>query len=392
MEYAQQLNWIPSLDHGVLNYGLLHKTPFFSVLDNKSKILICSKMRVLSFDPYNNESIQAVQAGEGRPITVEGMPGSDMYIILEGRVAVCQQHKYLGVLEQHQFFGEFAVLKPPRMDSYGQLHTRTHYAIGDVATIASLGYDDLAALRAERAEINDAVLPYVKEAMRHQVHANDWFYVEIVGANGLRAADSSSLESAGVSDPYAVLFVNDNLIAKTQVELKTLDPQWAETIAFTRAEATSFGKKATFKIEVYDYNTFGDPDFLGGAVCTFLDLCKDNQGYSDWTDLETDLPDEFTTLTLEDESVENETVGTIDIKLTNKNNKVHLDDDPSCPMATADVKTRGAAQRRRMVHLTDANANISEIKEQVVELKADVRNVESKLDAVLELLRPADRN
>ena len=47
--------------------------------------------------------------------------------------------------------------------------------------MASLGFEDLYELRKQRPEINDAVLPYIREAMlpKNKVHADNWFYVEV---------------------------------------------------------------------------------------------------------------------------------------------------------------------------------------------------------------------
>ena len=46
------------------------------------------------------------------------------------------------------------MLKPPRQGSFGQLHTRTHYAHQDTCVLASLGQADLAELRRKRPECN----------------------------------------------------------------------------------------------------------------------------------------------------------------------------------------------------------------------------------------------
>ena len=35
------------------------------------------------------------------------------------------------------------------------------------------------------------MLPYVKDLLNREVHAHDWFYVEILGATGLTAARRS---------------------------------------------------------------------------------------------------------------------------------------------------------------------------------------------------------
>lgn len=209
-----------------------------------------------------------------------------MFIILKGNVAVVSQHKRIGELGQHQFFGENTVLKPQRMGSYGQLHTRTHFAVDEEVQLASLGHDDLQVLREERPEINDAVTPFIREAMTRKVHQTHWFYITIDGAAGLRAADSGSMEAAATSDPYCVMkFRQDgreaHLIGKTDVENDTLDPAWATSFAFTRAEAKSYGETATFRFEVYDRDLEG-ADLLGVAECTLGDLCAEGETFDDF--------------------------------------------------------------------------------------------------------------
>lgn len=54
----------------------------------------------IRFDPT---SVRIGLPAEGKPITVEGQRGGDMYIVMKGQVQVVQEHKKLGVLEQHNF-------------------------------------------------------------------------------------------------------------------------------------------------------------------------------------------------------------------------------------------------------------------------------------------------
>eukprot|EP01047_Picozoa_sp_COSAG01_P059029 COSAG01_NODE_7034_length_3383_cov_4.056334_1_plen_772_part_00 len=244
-EFAAQLGWCTTSKHGMINYGLLHKVPFFSSLDNKSEILVCSKLRIVNFQPYDRFSIVGKSAGTGRPITIEGQPGSDMFIILHGKVAAIEQHKQVGVLTQHQFFGELAILKPPRINSFGQLHTRTHFAVGEDAQLASLGFDDLQYLRETRAEINDAVLPYIKEAMQRKIDKSRWFYIQIDSANNLPAVDGRcSIAGQATSDPYCLLELDGHgVVGKTDVERATVDPQWDEnSFAFAHTEMQGSAK------------------------------------------------------------------------------------------------------------------------------------------------------
>ena len=106
MTFAQQLNWVPKMISGMPQFGLLHCIPFMTVLDNRSKILICSKLVFCTFKRFDHTSIRSNESGAGRRITVEGQPGSDMYIVISGRIAVVQDHQVLGYLEKKGFFCE----------------------------------------------------------------------------------------------------------------------------------------------------------------------------------------------------------------------------------------------------------------------------------------------
>ena len=171
-------------------------------------------------------------------------------------------------------FGEYAVLKPPRIHSFGELHTRTHYAIEDTAIVVALGYDDLMDLRRERAEINDAVLPYVKEAMHREVHLSDWFYVEILQAANLEAVDHLALAHNSASDPYVVMFVDDHMIGKTEVEFATVNPVWGQAFAFGRGVTESYGLDAVLRFEIYDYDDVNDALGIAGAKSLGTAHCK----------------------------------------------------------------------------------------------------------------------
>ena len=70
------------------------------------------------------------------------------------------------------------------------------------AIVGHLGYEDFQQLRRDRREINDAVLPYIKELAGRVTNQRMWFYVEVYGADDLVAVDSDSLGKEGQSDPY----------------------------------------------------------------------------------------------------------------------------------------------------------------------------------------------
>ena len=80
--------------------------PFFTTLDYRSKIMICSKLVLCSYKPYDIKSIDSDESGAGACITIEGQRGADMYIVISGRVAAVQDHEVLGYLEQRGFFCE----------------------------------------------------------------------------------------------------------------------------------------------------------------------------------------------------------------------------------------------------------------------------------------------
>jgi hypothetical protein len=154
------------------------------------------------------------------------------------------------------------VLLPQRIDSYGQLHSRTHYAAEGPAVVASLSYYDFMNLRQQRPEINDAVQPYVKESVGRELHESHWFYFTIESAANLVAKDAATLETAGSSDPYVVAFLNDVQIAKTEVRYDTLNPCWSHSFCFARRESfhaledvtvRKWGKKVFSRMDV-DHN------------------------------------------------------------------------------------------------------------------------------------------
>ena len=55
--------------------------PFFTMLDHRSKIMICSKLVFCSYKPYDITSIDSDESGAGACITIEGQRGADMYLL-----------------------------------------------------------------------------------------------------------------------------------------------------------------------------------------------------------------------------------------------------------------------------------------------------------------------
>eukprot|EP01043_Picozoa_sp_COSAG02_P050783 COSAG02_NODE_5264_length_4487_cov_1.615998_3_plen_291_part_00 len=245
-----------------------------------------------------------------------------MYVIIEGTVAVVQEHRQIGVLGEHNYFCENSILQPQRLGSYGQLCSRTHFAVDGPAIVGALGYEDFQQLRRDRPEINDAVKPcllrstlvaslplqnitvydsflafarrsrYIQEMVGRQTSQKLWFYVEIHSAENLCISDAGTLESKGSSDPYCCMFFNNRLIGKTDVVRNSLNPKWRKSFAMTRSEVAAAqageSQSVEFRFEVYDYDIFGDPDLLGQATATVTDLSKEEH-FDDWTESSEDV-------------------------------------------------------------------------------------------------------
>jgi hypothetical protein len=107
----------------------------------------------------------------------------------------------------------------------------------------------------------------------------DGTYIELAGANGLAKADL-----LGASDPYAVVYFNDECLGKTRVRKNTLEPVWNERFGI-RAEARDHN---TLRIELFDYDRFSADDFMGQVVLT-------GRGLSAFPTDFTELPIEKTT-------------------------------------------------------------------------------------------------
>lgn len=89
--------------------------------------------------------------------------------------------------------------------------------------------------------------------------------LRIIEAKDLIAADSNGIYSSfaiefistGLSDPYCwVEHGNEKL--KTQTKKKTLNPRWDESFEFP-----VFGADRKFKVTLWDWDQFGEDDFLG---------------------------------------------------------------------------------------------------------------------------------
>ncbi|XP_055863087.1 myoferlin-like isoform X4 [Biomphalaria glabrata] len=84
-----------------------------------------------------------------------------------------------------------------------------------------------------------------------------------------QARDLLAADDTGLSDPFArVSFITNSMVTETQP--KTLSPTWDQTLIFD--ELVMYGSPETMEaspptiyIELFDYDTFGKPEFLGRA-------------------------------------------------------------------------------------------------------------------------------
>eukprot|EP01043_Picozoa_sp_COSAG02_P008344 COSAG02_NODE_265_length_26599_cov_13.943698_9_plen_1428_part_00 len=75
----------------------------------------------------------------------------------------------------------------------------------------------------------------------------------VVGASGLRNVDVW-----GTSDPYAILYWDDDRIGQTEVQNDNLNPTWNEAFSIVIPK-----EGGVMKVELYDYDDAGEHDFLG---------------------------------------------------------------------------------------------------------------------------------
>ena len=94
--------------------------------------------------------------------------------------------------------------------------------------------------------------------------------VQLRGARGLAKADTF-----GKSDPYAVLYLDDDELFRTKAISKTLDPDWSEGGAGGVYEVvlpTLDATRGELRVEVHDKDALDSDEFLGGAVLESLAL------------------------------------------------------------------------------------------------------------------------
>ncbi|KAI8609214.1 hypothetical protein BC830DRAFT_1151653 [Chytriomyces sp. MP71] len=92
-------------------------------------------------------------------------------------------------------------------------------------------------------------------------------YIDILNAVNLEAVDFG-----GASDPYCLIYLNDDPIHKTKVQKKNLNPFWNESVNC----AVQSRLKSTLHIIVKDFNTIGKHTTLGTVD---LDLAELKSGH-----------------------------------------------------------------------------------------------------------------
>ena len=75
----------------------------------------------------------------------------------------------------------------------------------------------------------------------------------IVGASGLRNVDVW-----GTSDPYAIVYWDEERVGQTEVQNDNLNPTWNEEFSVVVPK-----EGGLMKVEIYDYDDAGEHDFLG---------------------------------------------------------------------------------------------------------------------------------
>ncbi|KAJ3389188.1 hypothetical protein HDU84_009095 [Entophlyctis sp. JEL0112] len=88
-------------------------------------------------------------------------------------------------------------------------------------------------------------------------------YIDLVKATNLEAVDHG-----GTSDPYCLIYLNNDLIRKTDVHRKTLDPEFKESVNC----AIHSRLKSTLTFVVKDYNLIGKHTTLGSVDLDLADI------------------------------------------------------------------------------------------------------------------------
>jgi len=95
-------------------------------------------------------------------------------------------------------------------------------------------------------------------------------FLEVLRAEGLKRADMF-----GKSDPYCVASLNGQVIGKTDVCKRTLDPIWNSRF-FLSIPNMALKSDDVLQLDVYDHDKFTSHDFLGRAVVQGDQIAKDH--------------------------------------------------------------------------------------------------------------------
>mmetsp|Transcript_11808 Transcript_11808/g.19239 ORF Transcript_11808/g.19239 Transcript_11808/m.19239 type:complete len:746 (-) Transcript_11808:1341-3578(-) len=105
----------------------------------------------------------------------------------------------------------------------------------------------------------------------------------------LRAEGLAKADTWGKSDPYVVVTFNNDMVGKTHIERKTLNPVWDEKL-YLSIPGNVLNKEDKLCLDLFDHDTFSSDDFMG-RVCIPGDVVGSHKEER-WYDFTTrdDLP------------------------------------------------------------------------------------------------------
>ncbi|CAM1331331.1 Uncharacterised protein g10548 [Pycnogonum litorale] len=89
----------------------------------------------------------------------------------------------------------------------------------------------------------------------------------VVELTVISAIDLVSKDLNGFSDPYCEVRVSDEIVFKTSVKKKTLNPEWNESVTIKLPKPNE-----SLRVVVWDWDTFGWSDFIGDLTLTLEDI------------------------------------------------------------------------------------------------------------------------
>jgi CRP-like cAMP-binding protein len=161
---AQQIEYTnsPNASNGILN-----KIPFFHHLDDWNTIKICCKLRrIVALESkglqLDSDGVRGTGDLRDEYLMREGDLATEMFIVMDGIVAIEKSDIQLGRLRAGSFFGELGVLLHPTP----QYRTRSAFTLAR-SELCLLSCEDLAALRTESAEIDKAIITFAQDAIHN---------------------------------------------------------------------------------------------------------------------------------------------------------------------------------------------------------------------------------